>query len=218
MRSRWLTAVLLLALCGCAAKVIDPPGTAAPSRCSRSLSQEYWGNRGQVWQGRFGAALEGDGQVFTFHGVLVTDTRQGQVRMLALSDLGMRLFDVTWTGGESSVHAALPHPGLWRLRERIAIAVRRMLLSHLPGPRDEVASGEEILLRRCAGDACLVSAFDGDSGDLLYKEYAASQPLWRVTFSDYRGRGGCRVPSRLCYVDSEQEFTLTLEWNPDRKE
>jgi len=216
MTARWLLALLLAFCCGCVAPSVDPPGMAAPSALSRRLTRDFWGRGHGIFQGRFSAVLEEQDQVFSFQGVLVVNTRQEQVRLVALSDLGMRLFDVTVALDGTTVRTALPHLGLARLREQVASAVRRMLLSHLPGPRDEVTDRGRILLRRCLDSQCLISGFDADSGLLLYKKFGPEQPLWRADFSDYRDRGGFRVPLRLRYADDEEGFTLTMAWNPDK--
>lgn len=216
MTARWLLALLLAICCGCAAPSVDPPGTAAPSPLSRSLTRHFWGRGDGVFRGRFSAVLEGQGPLFSCQGVLLVDPRQGQARLVALSDLGMRLFDVTVTLDGTTVQAALPHLGLARLRQRLATAVRRMLLSHLPGPRDAVADQAQPLLRRCLDGQCLTCAFDAGSGVLLYKAYGGQRPGWRAEFSDYQDCGGYQVPARLRYADHEQGFTLTMAWNPEQ--
>lgn len=217
MKYPLLLAALLVLLCGCAVPSLDPPGTAAPSAQSEALVGSFWGHSGHLFQGRYSAVLEWDDNLVTFQGVLVVDTLQRQARLVALSDLGARLFDVTLTPEQTSVHTSLPHLGISRLRKRVATAVRRMLLTHLPGIRDDVTLDTQPRLSRCSHDVCLVCGFDPDTGLLLYKHYRTRQPLWRVTFSDYRQSGGYQVPRRFAYNDSHEGDSLTMEWNPERK-
>lgn len=217
MKYTLLLTALLVLLCGCTAPSLDPPGVAAATPRSEALAGSFWGNSGHLFQGRYSAVLEWDGQLVTFQGVLMIDTRQRQARLVALSDLGARLFDISLTPEQTSVHTSLPHFGISRMRERGASAVRRMLLGYLPGVHDGVTLDAQTLLSRCSHDVCLRSGFDPDTGVLLGKEYRARQPLWRATFADYRQTGGFQVPGRLEYADICRGDRLTMEWNPQRK-
>jgi len=218
MKVRWLVVLLLVLCCGCAAPSSDPPGNAEPSRLSRTLSRHFWGHSDGVFRGRYSAVMEQGAQVFSFQGILVGSTQQRQVRLVALSDLGMRLFDMTVATTGVTVHSALPHPGLSRIRKRVATALCRMLLSHLPGSRDAVAEHDGMTLRRCLDGQCLMSRFDARSGLLLYKEYGREALFWHAAFSDYRDCGGIRVPMRLIYADNDHDFTLTMAWTPGKVE
>lgn len=217
MKYLLLLAALLVLLCGCAVPSLDPPGTAAPTPQSEALVGSFWGHSGHRFQGRYSAVLEWDDNLVTFQGVLVVDTLQRQARLVALSDLGAKLFDVTLTPDQTSVHTSLPHLGISRMRKRVVTAVRRMLLTHLPGMRDGVTLDTQTRLSRCSNDVCLLCGFDPVTGLLLYKQYRSRLPLWNATFSDYRQAGVYQVPGRLEYTDSREGDSLTMEWNPERK-
>lgn len=218
MRCGWVLAGLLALLFGCRSSLLpDPAGTATPTVRAAELAKGFWGHSGLAVQGRYFAVLEHSGQLQTFQGMLIIDTEQHQARLVALSDLGAQLFDLRCTAGETTTLSTLPHPGLSGFRGRVANAVRQMLLSHLPGARDEVAEGEELLLRRCQGRHCLVSGFSADGGRLLFKEYQRERELWRTMFSNFIIMDGYEIPTRFDYVDSVQGFALRMEWDPVRR-
>jgi hypothetical protein len=213
-RAGWaaLWTLFSLGAAGCAGLQLDS-GERAPTR---ELTAETLASK--VWTSRPGVRYLRQAALFEFHevkvaadGLLRLDPASGSARLVALNEMGVKLFDVTVTRGSLTENFLLPELAKAKgLSASLAACLRAVFLDYEPRPADKLTTRAETYeLSRTESGGRLTSTFSGFE-TLLLKEYSGADQSWTVRFSDYRRAEDLWVPGHTVFTDRRAGYRVSL--------
>jgi hypothetical protein len=208
-----LPIALLLLTTACARAPFAPMEAASMAPVSgQALVEKCWPDADGVYRVRQTALLEVGFREFAMDGVLILNLGQQSARLVGMSSMGIKFFDIEVIGDTVTPHYIFPElnkiPGL---ADRIGEAVKRLYLSPLPAPTDEMAAGEaQQVLTRTVDGTRYRFVFGGKDRLLAEKSAAGKSEKWTARYYDYTQSSDRWIPGGIFYRDSRGRYSLTL--------
>lgn len=213
MRKLLIQALALLLLANCAPLPFEAPPEVAvtPNLSAGQLARLSWPDAGQRYRVRQTVLFELRGARVPMTGLMDLDTSRGEIRLVAVNDLGVKFFDLQLDREGETLHYLLPElarfPDFGKV---VASAVRRIFLAPRPDG-DEALHSSATRYRlegREDGDKTIFE-FGGPGPQLLAIEVEGSQKAWRVDYYEYRDHG-VMAPRGIILNDHRAGYRLTL--------
>lgn len=224
--------MLLLLLSGCAPA---PPQVEMRADCRATatqdeLVQQHWLNGPHTWRLRQSALLEIGTRKSALEGFVRLDLKQREVRLVALNEMGLVVFDLRVDSHTAELMRALP-----RVREikgfatGVGASLRRIFLAPRPALEDRLEHhGHYQRLLRSAylepeaqAEGEVEFVFDC-AGDLHRTRFHSTEARWQVVYADYRDYvqedESVMTPQRIILHNPQRRMKLTLNLNEIRRE
>lgn len=205
--------VLLLGLtAGCAGapsrRLPAPgPGATAPP----GLVAGVWTRGPGVYRLRQSVLFEYGSVEMPMMGFMELDTGRKRARLVAMDDLGVKLFDLTVSRDSVAENFLLPKLARPGLAQAVGESVRRIFLSFEPEEGDAFwREPDAYWLGREEGGGELRFRFDPGSGALVEKTASGEAGEWSVRYADYREVGGSSLPGTVVLEDRTAGYQLSL--------
>ncbi|AMV72125.1 hypothetical protein JCM30471_06270 [Desulfuromonas carbonis] len=204
----------LLLLTGCSGSFFPPPAAEAfpPGLDSALLAASDWTRQEGPWRLRQTVEFDFHGRQLTMRGLMSLDPVAGTARLIAVDDLGIKLFDLSVYRDHEMLHFLLPDLGRYpRLLEAVAIAVRRMFIAPRPQPGDALKlrdDGYELQARE--GDVVTSFLFRGGGARLDTIRAEGPGVAWQVGYYDYHRQGELEYPEKILLEDRIAGYRLRL--------
>lgn len=205
---------LAIFLAGCSAQV--PFDRASPVATRplplETLLENHWLLDTGVYRIRQTGVFRIGWKKIPLEGFAQVDTGQKTVRLVGLSGMGMKLFDLLVSRQTVTVHYMMPqleeHP---RFAEAVAESVRRIFLAPQPD-RGDVLSRDRYryMIRRRESGGEYRFHFGGREALLLEKEGRGGEEDWRVRYFEFRRLENLWVPGGIVLEDEAAGYRLTL--------
>jgi len=215
----------LFLLAGCSQVYTPPagylqmPGNAAQGATDvtwSELCRMPWADLGQPLRLRQTVVWEAGEQSQVMQGMMRLDWPKAQVRIVGLSELGMKLFDLTVDPQAHDVHALSPVLGASRraLAGQVARSVRRIFLPHPAFNEARMYVGpDSALLVQGVGRETVVSACPPQGG--LVRHAFSPGMGWEVDFMEYQSLSDILLPTRIEYQDHRGGYRLIMLLHKD---
>jgi outer membrane biogenesis lipoprotein LolB len=206
--------LLLLTACAAPAPAPSPVIEQAPrGLAADDLAAAVWTARPQVLRLRQTAKFSFRGRDVPMIGMMELDTRRNEARLVAVNQMGVKLFDLTVSEEGVSENYLLPQlAGYPRFSEAVATSLRRIFLA--PGPRPEVDVLQEAAEGyRLSGERegePIAFLFGGDPVRLVEKSALGPKDDWRVVYLDYQQDSGLAFPREIVLEDRRAGYRLDL--------
>jgi hypothetical protein len=141
------------------------------------------------------------------------DKETGDYAVVCLSPLGVKLFDVARSNGQSQANFLFPLPGKGEVMGRaISDDIANLYFDLIPG-RDAVAtrSGDDLVFQEVRGQCRLEYVFSVSTGQLTRKVVRDGSSLSTITYRDYRRNGDWIYPAALSLKNRRHGYTLTIQ-------
>lgn len=214
------TAVLALALVGgCAARQAGETGPQGQTKDAgdagdaenlRGLAAESleqcWLNRPETLRVFFDAQLEYGANKFNLSVFMELKAALGQARVVGMTEMGLKLFDVSVSQDEARANSLAPNVRKpEELIQIVASLTRRVFLPRLPSASAPIRRKQELLLLKQEAKPGVEYAFEIGSKTLFRSDCASEQcGGWRVGYHDYQAElapEGPLAPKRIRYED-----------------
>jgi hypothetical protein len=206
---RLTTLIILALLVGCVPRSFDPVPRAASSLTAGTAVPTYWPGNGKQYRIRFNAKWQEGVDAHSFQGLMLLDCGARTARVVALSELGAKLFDISILPEREQTHSSLPGYGIARLREDTATGIRRTLLTYLPDAGDiRSALVYPATFTRCEQGLCLRNQMT-DNARTAVSVTKDERELWSACFSAFRDVDTVAIPEKLTYFDNNR---MKLPW------
>lgn len=209
---RWLFLVNLF-LAGCASPAAD---LLLPEVCpepvgTRQAVDQHWLNGAEVWRLRQSVLITIGGRKIPLEGFMVLDLAREQIRLVAMNELGVVLFELLVTDDSEQLLRAVPplrqQPGL---AQGIAGSLRRIYQQPRPRQLDKQEQRRSGLrLWRTTGDEHVDFVFDC-TGHLRQTVMTSELLRWQVFYHSYRPVDGEDVPEHIVLKDYGRGVTLNI--------
>jgi hypothetical protein len=194
------------------------------------LVRQHWLNGSHIWRLRQSALLEIGMRKSALEGFVRLDLEQHEVRLVALNEMGLVVFDLRVDANSTELVRALP-----QVREiegfatGVGASLRRMFLAPRPGINDglEHHGHYQRLLRSAylepeAHEEGRVEFVFNCAGNLHRTQFNAPDARWQVVYADYRdyvqGDERVMIPQRIILHNPQRRMKLTLSLNEVRRE
>jgi hypothetical protein len=165
---------------------------------------------------RQSALFELKGNRIAIEGVMRLDQDKRQARLVAMNEMGVKLFDLVVDAATSEALFTTPelsrYPGV---TEAVATSVRRIFLAPEPSQNDLLAiARESYLLTRTDDDRTISFVIGGRDRQLLEKSCVSKSEQWRVRYFEYQQKEQLPLFPRGIVLDDElagYRLTLWLE-------
>jgi hypothetical protein len=150
-------------------------------------------------------------RVQVMQGIMLLDGRQKQVRLLGLSEIGIKLFDLTVRGDGHEVHLLAPVLGPARelLARQVARSVRRVFLTYPDMEAAQAFIGPgSVILADHTGDGNLALECS-PPGEPARRVWSPDQ-RWEAKLDDYSRMNDLPLPGRIAYQDHRAGYALTI--------
>ncbi|WP_146164767.1 DUF3261 domain-containing protein [Desulfonatronum sp. SC1] len=154
---------------------------------------------------------EAGDRVQVMQGIMRLDGGQKQVRLLGLSEIGIKLFDVAVGGEGHEVHLLAPVVGSARklLARQVARSVRRIFLTY-----PDMATAQAFV-----GATSVILADHTDDGNQVLECFPPMETAlrtwspdqrWEIDLDDYSLMNDITLPGRIVYQDHRAGYVLTI--------
>ncbi|WP_161794874.1 DUF3261 domain-containing protein [Desulfonatronum thioautotrophicum] len=154
---------------------------------------------------------EAGDRVQVMQGIMMLDGQRMQVRLLGLSEIGIKLFDMTVDGDQHEVHLLAPVLGPARelLARQVALSVRRIFLTYPDMETARAFAGpDSVILADTLGHGTLVlECFP--PGETARRAWSPDQ-RWEIDLDDYSLMNDLPLPGRIVYQDHRAGYLLTI--------
>jgi hypothetical protein len=220
MRKQWAVLILLLALAGCSGVPFVAPDTVAlrPDVTATQLATAVWTAQQGVFRLRQTVLFEFRGTRVPMAGLMRLDLTEDRLRLVALNDLGVKLFDLEVTPIGEQQHYLLPDLAkIPHFTEAVAASVRRVFLTPRPDGSEALrltASRGQLTRPYRSGE--IRFTFGGSGSQLLATEVAGDQENWMARYFEYQTAGTILYPRGIVLDDRIAGYRLTL-WQEEVK-
>lgn len=212
MMRQLLALGVLIFLAGCAAT----PRWAATEPCTEELSgatlvAEHWLQQSDIWRLRQSALLEIRGRKIPLEGFMLLDLRRQEIRLVAMNEMGIVLFELLVTPTREQLLRAVPQlQQQGGLAAGIAESLRRIYLVPRPQTGDyQQQRSTDLRLWRVIADQEINFIFDC-AGQLRQTLNRSPSSHWQVLYQNYRGVDGRLLPEKIEMNDFQQGVSLIL--------
>jgi len=146
-------------------------------------------------------------------GYATIDRTAHDYAVVCLSPLGMKLFEVSCTNGQSKAVIQFPLPGNGdAMGKAIGADIAAIYFDLLPGP-DAVATrrGDTLRFREERADRRVDHEFSISNGQLTGKTIRDGSCDTAITFADYRNDGTEMYPRMITLKNHRYGYTLTIQ-------
>ena len=208
-----LCAALILA--GCAIPRISPAPVppSPPGWTAAQLHDLLWMAVPATVRLKQSARFTFRGRTVPMAAMMELNGSQGRARLVAVNELGIKLFDLEVSATTVKEHFVLPELArIPRFGEAVAISVRRLFLA--PRPRvgddrlDYVNGRYRMLGKRLSGEVEFF--FGGDPPLLAETRMDGEGERWQAVFRDYRMLGAGFWPYDIRLQDQRAGYLLEL--------
>lgn len=209
----FLPIAVFVLVTSCARVPFEPMETAPMLPVSKAaLLEKSWPDTRAVYRIRQTALLKVGFRKIPMDSVLILNARQRTARLVAMSSMGIKFFDIETIGDTVTAHYIFPEfRKIENLPERIGEAVRRIFLSPLPGPGDATGADEKVQwLTRTVDGTRYRFVFDGKNRLLEMKSADGGAEKWTARYYDYERTGDEWIPMGITYRDTRGRYALTL--------
>ncbi len=185
---------------------VSPMTTAA-------LVGHLWSSGSGRYLIRQSALFEFQGSSIPIEGMMRLDLDKKQGRLVAMNEMGVKLFDLVVDPATSESLFVIPelmrYPGF---TEAVAISVRRIFLSPGPSPDDTlVLADKSYLLTRTQDNRTLRFVLGGRDVQMIEKSSVSSDEAWRVRYFEFQQDQQLPFLPRGIVLDDERAgYRLTL--------
>jgi hypothetical protein len=208
-----LPIALLVLVASCARVPFEPMAAVEmPPVPKAALLEKHWPDALGVYRIRQTALLKIGFRELPMDGVLILNAREQKARLVAMSSMGIKFFDVEIIGDTVTAHYILPEfRKIGNLPERIGEAVQRLFLSPGPAPGDAMGADEKALwLTRTVDGTRYRFVFGGEHRLLASKTADGGTEKWTARYFDYMQTGNEWIPRGFTYRDARGRYALTL--------
>lgn len=209
--------LMLMVLCagGCARPVpFDLPLEVATRAevTAAELATGVWTQHPGVYRMRQSVLFELGGMRVPMTGLLQLDTRKQLVRLVAMNDMGVKLFDLSVSESDRQEHYIFPELARYpRFSEAVAASVRRIFLEPRINGSEVLRRSEQVYgLERPYRQGRLCFSFGGSEALLLETAVDAEDERWQARFFEYRHNAELNYPHGIVLDDSMAGYRLTL--------
>ena len=212
---RRLSVLLALVwLAGCVSLPFrDNPALPPPAELgAQQLAAACWPAPQQHYRVRQTVLFELRGAKVPMTGLMDLDTRRGEIRLVALNDLGIKFFDLQLDATTQQLHYLLPE--LARFPDfdtLVASAVRRIFLAPRPdGSETLQRQAKRSVLRRADEGRDLAFEFGGPEPRLYTIRVRGGDEDWQADYYEYTDAPGPAAPRGVVLDDRKGGYRLTL--------
>jgi hypothetical protein len=147
-------------------------------------------------------------------GYAVIDRSVGEYALACLTPLGVKLFDISRSGGEARARFSIPLPGDQKTVGKAIDADIADLYFDLTPPTNATVRTRagEIVFRSPAGPRRVDYVFSSTTGQLLLKtRFEGRRRINTIVFSDYRTERGRSYPATAVLKNHREGYALTLK-------
>ncbi|OEU61226.1 MAG: hypothetical protein BA870_08425 [Desulfuromonadales bacterium C00003094] len=220
MKKQCVILSLLLALTACSGVPFVMPDTVAVRSdvTATQLATSVWTAQQGVFQLRQTVLFEFRGARVPMAGLMRLDLTQGQVRLVALNDLGVKLFDLEVTQIGEQQHYLLPDIAkIPHFTEAVAASVRRVFLTPRPDGSETLRlTASRCQLTRSNPSREIRFTFGGNGSQLLATEVDGDQEDWMARYFEYQTAETILYPRGIVLDDRIAGYRLTL-WQEEVK-
>jgi hypothetical protein len=217
----------LLSSCAPAMPTLDLPSSCRADKPKGELVQNHWLNQEQIWRLRQSALLEIRTRKTALEGFVRLDLKQREVRLVALNEMGLVVFDLHVDAHSEELMRALPQiHEIKGFATGVGNSLRRMFLTPRPRLDDELGHHGHYQRLVQSGftqnaDEELEFIFDC-AGNLRRTRLQSAAARWQVMYADYRAYAPeserVQIPGRIVLHNAERRMKLTLTLNEIRQE
>lgn len=209
-----LLLAMVLALASCAhlhgGPGQEPPAASQDSQTARALAaclDRVWLAQPAVCHVRLDAQVEYGDKKFPLSCFMQLDAAARSARVVGMTDMGLKLFDLSVTERDTRTHAMAPNVRKpEELAQIVAGLTRRVFLQGFPATSAPATRKNELL--RVTGARGVVFTFDLATSTLFKVECEAEG--WRVSYHEYPAAqepGQPLAPRRIRYEDLKRGFS-----------
>jgi hypothetical protein len=213
---KFLPIMLLLLLTACAAPAPAPTPVieqAPRGLTAGDLAASVWTARPQLLRLRQTARFSFRGREVPMIGMMELDTLRNEARLVAVDQMGVKLFDLGVSEDGVMEYYLLPqlarHP---RFGEAVGVSLRRIFLAPRPAPASDVlretTGGYRLDGERDGGRVAFL--FGGDPVRLVEKCATGEKDDWRVVYLDYRQTPEGIFPGEIVLEDRRAGYRIDL--------
>lgn len=213
----WREAAILclsLFLAGCAGAPFAPHELAptSPDMTAARLAESVWTGQAGVFRLRQAVLFEFNGRAVPMSGMMRLDFNERRLRLVAMNDMGVKLFDLEVAEKNETLHYLLPElAGTPRFSEAVAASVRRIFLDSRPSGSDLLSFGRDrYLLTRPWQGGEIRFVLGGGAARLLETTVATEQVNWKAAYYEYQTDGKVVYPRGIVLDDRVAPYRLTL--------
>jgi hypothetical protein len=154
-----------------------------------------------------------NGRTFSCIGTIEIDSKNRMFKVAGLNPMGVKLFEISGNNLGVTTHyaiAAITQYG--DVGAAIGKDIRRIYFDLLPSQNAPVWKRKyKLIYRQSYDQGYLEFIFAGVDGDLIEKNYYENhQPIWCVSYYEYREQKGKRLPQGIIYVNYQYGYRLTV--------
>ncbi|MEZ4601633.1 MAG: DUF3261 domain-containing protein [Syntrophotaleaceae bacterium] len=207
--------LLLLAACAAPARVPIPVIEPAPAGlATEDLASAVWTERPAVMRLRQTARFSFRGREVPMIGMMELDTRSKKTRLVAVNQMGVKLFDLEVTQSGVVEHYLLPQLARYpRFGEAVAVSLRRIFLSPVPIQETDVLETREDGGYRLSGERNadqVAFLFGSDPVRLIEQTLRGPKDDWKVVYLDYCLLAEQPYPREIVLEDRRAGYRLDL--------
>ncbi|MFW6387276.1 MAG: hypothetical protein ACOC0G_01215 [Thermodesulfobacteriota bacterium] len=225
----WIILLLFLSACAPVAPKLDLSPYCRADTPQQELIQNHWLNQENTWRLRQSALLEIGTRKNALEGFVRLDLKQRQVRLVALNEMGLVVFDLHVDPHSEKLMRALPQVRKIKgFATGVGASLRHIFLTPRPRADDtlEDHGHYQRLVRREMQEhgeksGRLEFVFDC-AGNLRRTRLQSATSTWQVLYSAYREyalkAGHVEIPESIVLHNAQQRMKLTLTLNDVRQE
>lgn len=199
-------------LSGCAASYVPPADHVllSPSEVPTCRFSE-WSVPGEPLLLRHTAFLEAGEQELVLQGLVLLDNERSKAQVVGMTELGMKLFDLTVTSKNHYQNYLSPAIGSRKkaLADLIALSTRRIFLfGEYPESPDVYLGPQSFLMINSVMGSQMAYKCSATDNTLL-KQFSPVQN-WQAEHSGYQVIKGRYIPQRTVYQDKRAGYRLIL--------
>ena len=215
------TLPLLVLVCGCLPTL---PPQQLPQDCRAEQERNElvgtdWRQQQQVWRLRQTALFDFGYRKLALACFVRFHSVAGELRMIAINELGLVMFDLQVDNDGETLHRAIPQlKKREKLMADIAGNLRRIFLTPLPSADDSLEHQDYVqILSRTTGQEKVRFVFDCQ-GDLRQSSGDGGSGRWRILYNRYADWNGLRLPNQTLLSDESGHINLSLELKEVKQE
>ena len=220
---RWLVWAITLPVLACGCLPTFPP-QQLPEDCRadqelNELVAADWRQQQHIWRLRQTALFEFGYRKLAMECFLRFDPAAGELRMVAMNELGLVIFDLQVTHDGEILHRAIPQlKKREKLMTDIAGNLRRIFLMPLPCADDRLEHQDYAqTFSRTSGQESTQFVYDCE-GNLRQSSGDGPSGRWRILYNRYVDWNGIRLPNQTLLSDASHRINMSFELKEVKQE
>ncbi|NLC71442.1 MAG: DUF3261 domain-containing protein [Desulfuromonadaceae bacterium] len=209
-----LLSVILLG--GCSSLDIRPSDSspAPPGLAVYELKDNFCQGASGLLRFRQTARFTFRGRNASMFGMMELDPGSRRARLVAVNELGIKLFDLEVAEEEVIEHFVIPELSRFpRFGEAVATSLLRIFLAPCPMPgKDRVTfTGGRYLVSGKRGEGTVHFLFGESHAAMIEKSMTGRRENWRVIYRDHRRFQNRFIPYDMVLIDKAAAYRLELK-------